>query len=82
MNNDNPPIVHGTASPPAKNDFKFRPVRAKSSPIPKTKAEKTKITDVSIIEFKLLVLVIKNYFHSGFCSTLGLALISSCGIGK
>ena len=57
MNNDSPPIVQGTASPPAKNDFKFRPVRAKSSPIAKTNAEKIKITEVSIIEFKLLVLV-------------------------
>ena len=44
----------GTASPPAKNDLRLRPVRANSIPIPSTKAEKIKMTAVSISEFKCL----------------------------
>jgi hypothetical protein len=51
MNKDSPPMNQGTASPPAKKDFKFRPVRANSIPIANTKAEKIKITAVSIQEF-------------------------------
>jgi hypothetical protein len=48
MKSDNPPINHGTDSPPAKKDFKLIPVLAKTRPMHRTKAEKTKMTMVSI----------------------------------
>jgi hypothetical protein len=47
MKSDRPPIVQGTASPPAKNDLIFRPVLENNNPIQSIKAEKTKITIVS-----------------------------------
>jgi hypothetical protein len=49
MNKDKPPINHGTDSPPAKNDFKFRPVREKLMPTSNIKTEKTITTAVSTI---------------------------------
>jgi hypothetical protein len=51
----NPPMVHGTASPPAKNDFRLRPVLEKENPTSMIKMEKIAITDASIAEFILLI---------------------------
>ena len=52
----------GTASPPAKKDLRFRPVRANNIPITSTKAEKMKMTAVSIVEFKTVLLsIVKIY---------------------
>jgi hypothetical protein len=51
MNKDKPPINQGTASPPAKNDLIFRPVRANNIPMHTMKAEKMKMTSVSIVDF-------------------------------
>jgi hypothetical protein len=50
MNKDKPPINQGTASPPAKKDLRFLPVRANNIPVTSTKALNTKITIVSIVE--------------------------------
>jgi hypothetical protein len=49
MKSDNPPINHGTDSPPAKKDFKLIPVLAKTRPMHNTNAEKTKMTMVSML---------------------------------
>ncbi|MNQ78448.1 hypothetical protein D3C85_933580 [compost metagenome] len=51
MNRDKPPINQGTASPPAKKDLRFRPVRENSKPIIIMNTENTTITVVSITEF-------------------------------
>jgi hypothetical protein len=49
MKSDNPPINHGTDSPPAKKDFKLIPVLENISPMHNTNAEKTRMTRVSIV---------------------------------
>jgi hypothetical protein len=48
IKSDKPPMNQGTASPPAKKDLRLRPVRAKSKPMPNTKAEKMKMMAVSM----------------------------------
>ncbi|MNR02862.1 hypothetical protein D3C85_1187310 [compost metagenome] len=53
MKSDKPPMNQGTASPPAKNDFKLRPVRENNRPINMINTENTTITEVSINEFIL-----------------------------
>jgi hypothetical protein len=51
MNSDKPPMNQGTASPPAKNDFRFLPVLEKEKPTSIINSEKITITEVSMIEF-------------------------------
>lgn len=58
MNSESPPINQGTASPPAKNDFRLRPVRANNIPIPSTKAEKMTMTAVSMDVFKIVYICV------------------------